>query len=318
MSAGMRRFLIRRLLQVPLVLFLVSVIIFLLIHVPEGGPADLLAAKGAEETMIAEFKETYNLNEPLYVQYLTWVQSVLSGSLGQSIQKSRPVSGMIANRLPVTMSLAFGSTVLAVAIALPAGYISAVERSTWKDDVATVVAFLGISIPNFLLGILLIRFVSLELNLLPITGEVDPFGTPIESIRVLLLPSIALGTAMAAQITRICRSAILEELSAEYVQVSRAKGLSEAVVNRYIVFRNALIPVITIVALQFGYVVGATVIVEEVFALPGLGRLFVQAIGQRDYPVVQAIVLFYAAVFVTVNLAADLLYGYVDPRIRQG
>jgi peptide/nickel transport system permease protein len=220
-------------------------------------------------------------------------------------------------RLPVTFALAFGAITLSVSIALPAGYISAVNQYSWKDHVATLFAFLGLSIPNFFLGILLIQVLALHFGLLPITGT-NIFETPMKAIRILTMPVIALGTALAAQTTRLLRSSMLDAFSQEYVRVARAKGMSQKIVNRYIVFKNALIPVITIVALQFGFLLGGTVVIEEVFALPGLGRLMLTAVSNRDLPVMQATVLFFTLVFVTVNLVADILYAYIDPRIKYG
>jgi peptide/nickel transport system permease protein len=224
---------------------------------------------------------------------------------------------MLINRLPVTFALATGSIIVSVSIALPAGYMSAVNQYSWKDHLSTIFAFLGLSIPNFFLAIILIQIFSVNLGWLPITST-DIFQGPITAIRILILPVIALGTALAAQTMRLLRSSMLEAFSEEYVRVARAKGLPQKMVNRYIVFKNALIPVITIVALQFGFLLGGTVVIEEVFALPGLGRLMLTSVSNRDLPVLQATLLFFTLVFITVNLIADLLYAYVDPRIKYG
>lgn len=317
MDRGLRNYVVQRTLQIPVVLFIISVVVFGVIHLPRGGPIELVAGR-ATDAIVADLRAQYHLDEPLYIQYFLWLEQLASGSLGESIIARQPVLDMIASRLPVTLFLAFSSSVLAVLIALPTGYISAVEQYSWKDHVATILAFIGLSIPNFFLGILLITVFSVELGWLPITPGRDPFATLVKTVQVFAMPTVALGTAMSAQTTRILRSSMLDVYSENYVQVARAKGLPQKVVNRTIVFKNALIPVITVVALQMGYALGATVIVEEVFALPGLGRLMVQSVLKRDFPVIQAIVLFYAVVYLLLNFTADVLYGVIDPRIRYG
>ncbi|WP_124195535.1 ABC transporter permease [Natrarchaeobius chitinivorans] len=317
MDSDLRDFILRRVVQIPVVLFLVSVIVFYIIHLPEGGPEALLSGQAGDEA-IREFRDRYNLNEPLYVQYLLWIQGILTGSLGTSITTNQPVASLIASRLPVTLMLGFFSVAISVMIAVPAGYISAVEQYTWKDHTATVLAFVGLSIPNFFLAILLIKLFSVELGWLPITASGQMFSDWSLTLKSMVLPSLALGTALAAHVTRILRSSMLDIYSEEYVHVARAKGLPEKMVNRSIVFKNALIPVITIVMLQMGYVLGATVIIEEVFAMPGLGRLMLNSVVGRDYPVMQAVVLLYATAYLVFNLIADVAYGLVDPRIKYG
>lgn len=317
MDKELRNYLVRRTMQMPVVLFLVSIAVFGAIHVPRGGPIELIAGR-ATDTMINQLRDQYHLNEPLYVQYGLWLQSVLSGSLGESITRPQTVNELLVSRLPVTLFLAFTSSMLAVLIAIPAGYISAVDQYSWKDNVATLVAFIGLSIPNFFLAVLLIKLFSVELGWLPIIVGNDPWGGPVEVVTSFALPTIALGTAMAAQTTRILRSSMLDIYSENYVQVARAKGLTTRTINRSIVFKNALIPVITVVALQMGYALGATVIIEEVFALPGLGRLVLNAVIERDFPIIQAGVMFYAVAYLLLNFTADVLYGFIDPRIRYG
>jgi peptide/nickel transport system permease protein len=317
MDSELRNYLIRRTLQIPFVLFIVSVVVFAVIHLPRGGPIELIAGR-ATDAIINDLRAQYHLDEPIYVQYWLWLEQLFSLSLGESIIARQPVTEMVASRLPVTVFLAFTSTVLAVLIALPAGYISAVEQYTWKDHVATVLAFIGLSIPNFFLGILLIKVFAVDLGVLPVIPDDDLFSSVSSAARLFAMPTVALGTALAAQTTRILRSSMLDVFSENYVQVARAKGLPRKVVNRSIVFKNALIPVITVVALQMGFALGATVIVEEVFALPGLGRLMVDSVIKRDFPVVQAIVMFYAVAYLLLNFTADVLYGFIDPRIRYG
>jgi len=317
MDNQLRTYVVRRTAQIPVVLFLVSIIVFGVIHLPRGGPVELIAGR-ATDAIIADLRDQYHLNEPLYVQYVLWLEQLSQGSLGTSIIARQPVTSMIASRLPVTLFLAFSSSVLAILIAIPAGYISAVEQYSWKDHLATILAFVGLSIPNFFLGVLLITVFGVKLGWLPITAGSDLFSGLEQTVKIFLMPTIALGTAMSAQTTRILRSSMLDVFSENYVQVARAKGLPQKVVNRSIVFKNALIPVITVVALQTGYALGATVIIEEVFALPGLGRLMVRSVLQRDFPVVQSIVLFYAIAYLLLNFTADILYGVIDPRIRYG
>lgn len=311
-------YIISRLAQVPIVLFLLSIIVFMLIHIPPGDPAQVLLGPYAPPESIEAFREAHNLDEPLHMQYLLWLQGVLTGSLGKSITSTRPVFDLIAGRLPVTITLMTTSLIVAVSIALPAGYISAVNQYEWKDHVATVFAFLGLSIPNFFLAILLIKFLAVEFNVLPISPSTNLFQDPVETAKVFIMPSLALGTALSAQTTRLLRSSMLEVFSQEYVRVARAKGLSKRAVNRYIVFRNALIPVITIVALQAGFLLGGTVVIEQVFALPGIGRLMFSSVTSNDFPVVQALVLFFGTMFIIINLVADILYVFIDPRIQYG
>jgi len=317
MNRQLRNYILRRLGQMPVVLIFVSIVVFYVIHLPQGGPLQLLAGR-ASEAQLEAFRNQYNLNEPLYVQYVLWVKGLLSGNLGQSLATSQSVGKMLVSHLPVTFVLAICSSLFALVIALPAGYISAVEQYNWKDNVATVAAFIGLSIPNFFLAILLIRFFAVDLGWLPVAADSRLFTEFGYTVKVFVLPIVSLGTALAAQTTRILRSSMLDIFSMEYVEVSRAKGLSEKVVNRGIVFKNALIPVITVVALQMGYVLGGTVVTEFVFSLPGLGTLMVQAVNRRDYPVMQTVVLLYALAFMLLNLSADVLYGYIDPRIRYG
>jgi len=315
MDRHLRNFVLRRLLQIPVVMFIVSIIVFYVIHLPQGGPEDLIAGRATEEAL-QNFKVQYQLDEPLYVQYLIWIKKLFSGSLGTSIYSQEPVSSIIISRVPVSVILGVLSVMLAVLIALPAGYISAVEQYTWKDHTATVLAFIGLSIPNFFLAIVLIRIFSVDLGLLPISVGGDLFVDWVETAKVFVLPTVSLGTALAAHTTRILRSSMLDVFSQDYVRVARTKGIPRGVVNRTIVFKNALIPVITIVALQMGYVLGATVVIEQVFALPGVGRLMLDSVLRRDYSVMQSVVLLYAFVFLMLNLTADVLYGFIDPRIR--
>lgn len=315
--ASNTEYVLNRLVQLPIVLFIVSVIVFLLIHIPPGDPARVVLGEYATQEAIEAFRQEHHLNEPLYTQYVLWLQDILSGSLGNSVTTGQPIGELIRARLPVTITLMITSLSLAVSISLIAGYVSAVNQYNWKDQVATVLAFIGLSIPNFFLAIILIRVLAVDLRLLPISANEQLFQDPVLTAKVFIMPSIALGTALAAQTTRLLRSEMLEIFSKEYVLVARAKGMPQKIVNRYIVFKNALTPVITIVALQTGTLLGGAVVIEEVFALPGIGRLLFEMVLRDDFPVIQILVLFFAVVFIATNLVADLLYGYIDPRIRR-
>jgi peptide/nickel transport system permease protein len=265
---------------------------------------------------VEQLRARYGLDEPLYVQYFSWMTNVLQLEFGESIVEGVPVSSLIMNKLPVSASLAVCSMIVSLTISVPAGIISAVEKDEWADTVARAFAFLGVSMPNFWLGILLILFVSVRLDLLPIYGYVSFTESPIGWLRHLILPSITLGTALAAIVTRIMRSSMLETLNEDYLKTARAKGVDERNVIVKHALRNALIPVTTIVGLQLGFLLGGSVLIEVVFALPGMGQLVVNSIFNRDFPVVQSAVLIYALIFVLVNLGVDLLYALIDPRIK--
>jgi peptide/nickel transport system permease protein len=241
--------------------------------------------------------------------------NLVHGDLGMSIAENLPVSTVILDRLPVTVQLSVAATLVSLLIALPAGVISALKKDTWMDNLARVFAFAGVALPNFWLGLLAIIVFGVVLQILPIFGYVSVFQDPWEGIRHLVLPAITLGTGLAAIVTRMTRSSLLEVLNMDYITTARSKGVPERTVTWRHALKNALIPIVTIVGLQFGYVLGGSVLTEIVFALPGLGRLMVDSIFKRDYPVVQATVLIYALIFVIVNLVVDLLYASLDPRI---
>lgn len=310
----------RRLLTVFLPTLLgISILVFGAMHLIPGNFVDIMLGLGADvsEERRAAIAASYGLDQPLPVQYAIWLSGAVRGDLGHSLRTGEPVSTVIRNRLPVTLELAALATLTSLLVAIPAGIISAGRRGGIVDAVARLTALIGLSIPNFLLGTLLILFVSLRWPVLPTTGFVPLGQGLLENLRSLALPTLSLGALLAASIMRMTRSALLEELRQEYLTVARAKGLSNRAVVLGHAVRNSLIPVITVVGIQTGYVLGGTVIIEQLFALPGVGRLALDAVLQRDYPLVQGTTLFIAACFVLVNLVTDLIYGLVDPRIRR-
>lgn len=315
----MLTFLLRRLLTVFLpTLFGVSLLVFGAMRMIPGDFVDILIGIGPDVS--AEQREriarSYGLDQPLPVQYVRWLGNSLRGDLGRSLRTGNPVAAEIAARLPATLELALLATVASLLLAIPAGILSALGRNGPLDLAFRLLALIGLSVPNFLLGTLLILFVATRWPVLPTTGFV-PLGDGLwPNLRSLILPAIALGALLAASIARMTRSALLEELGRDYLTVARAKGLSGRAVVLGHALRNALVPVVTVVGIQTGYVLGGTVIIEQLFAIPGVGRLALDAVLQRDYPLVQGTTLFIAAVFVAVNLATDLLYGLIDPRVR--
>lgn len=314
----MGAYVLQRLVSTIPVLFLVSVAVFSLIHLTPGDPVTIMLGEERNQEIIDATRRDLGLDQPVPIQYAAWLGRVLQGDLGRSIRSKQPVSDLIAQRLPATMQLAVFSIVLALAIALPAGIISAVKRGTALDVVATTVSLLGVAVPSFFLGILLIFVLSLQLRWLPPTGYISPFTDPAMNLKLMIMPAITLGAGAAAVITRIARSSLLEVLDQEYVRTARAKGLRESLVVQRHAVKNALIPVVTVTGLSAGHLLGGAVIVEQIFALPGVGRLAVENIFARDFPVVQGVVLLLAVIFLAVNFVVDLLYAALDPRIKYG
>lgn len=315
----MLSFLARRLVTVVLpTLFGVSLLVFCAMRLIPGDFVDVLLGVGADvpQEQRDRIARSYGLDRPLPVQYVRWLGNAVQGDLGSSLRSGRPVAAEIADRLPVTAELAALATLFSLALAIPAGMLSALRRNGPVDVLARVVALVGLSVPNFLLGTLLILFIALRWPVLPTNGFVPLSDGLWANVRTLILPALSLGALLAASIMRMTRSALLEELAREYLLVARAKGLGGRAVLLGHALRNALIPVVTVVGIQTGAVLGGTVIVEQLFALPGVGRLALDAVLERDYPLVQGTTLFVAAVFVGINLLTDLLYGLIDPRVR--
>lgn len=305
----MLRYLAHRLLYMVPVVWIVVSIVFLLIHIVPGDPVQQMLGEGAAATDIAAARHAYGLDAPLGQQYLHYWNGVLHGDLGRSIRYGQSVGSLVAARYPYTMQLTLAALFVAVLLALPAGVRSAQRRNQWDDRLLSVVSLFGLSFPNFALGPILILLFSIWLGWLPVSGS----GT----FAHLVLPAVTMGGALAAILTRMVRTSMLEELSQDYVRTARAKGLSENVVVYRHALRNALIPVITVLGLQFGALLAGAIVTETIFSWPGLGRLTIQAISNRDYYLVQGCILAIGATYVAVNFLTDLLYSAVNPRIRQ-
>jgi ABC-type dipeptide/oligopeptide/nickel transport system permease component len=304
----MLRFLVRRLLLTIPVLLGVATLVFSLIHLVPGDPVQAMLGDSATPQDVAETRARLGLDRPLYVQYGAFLRGVASGNLGTSLRTNQPVTQAIAERLPATFELALAAMVVAVAIAIPLGILAAVRARTSVDYAATTLALVGISIPNFWLGPLMAIVFSVVLGWLPVSGR----GTPAH----LVLPAITLGAPLAAVLARMTRASVIEELRELYVLAARARGVSAARAIVHHAFRNSLIPIVTVIGLQFGAVLTGAVITETIFAWPGVGRLLIQSISFRDYPLVQGCILLIAGTYVSMNLLTDLLYGLLDPRIR--
>ncbi len=300
-------YLFRRLAQSVLVLLGVSFVVFFILYLT-GDPALVLLPPDATAEDVRAFRARMGFNDPFIVQYGRFLGGALRGDFGQSVRHGEPAFGLVLERLPATFELSGAALLVALLLAIPAGVVSAVRRNTATDYVATVVALLGQSMPTFWLGIMLILIFSVQFNVLPSSGR--------GGLEHLVLPAVTLGLFTTARITRLTRSGMLEVLNQDYIRTARAKGVSGQPVVWKHAFKNAAIPIVTIVGIELGTLLGGSVITETIFAWPGVGRLSVQAIYNRDYPVVQAAVFLLASTFVLVNLVVDLLYTYLDPRIR--
>lgn len=310
--------LLKRVGQVLPTLFILSILIFGLQQLMPGDPALILAGEErGDPQVLAQIRAELRLDRPIYEQYLYWIGNVLTGDFGFSWRIRMPVSQLILDKLPVTAQLAAMSFIIAVLIGVPAGIISAVKRDRPADWVANGVALFGISTPNFWLGIMMILFFSVELGWLPPSGYVPLTEDVWQSIATTIMPAFVLGTGVASVLMRHTRAAMLTALSQDYVRTARAKGLRERVVVWKHALRNALIPVVTLGAIEFGRLLAGAVLTEQVFTIPGFGKLIVDAVFNRDYPVVQGVVLATALIFVLLSLVADLLYMAINPRLRQ-
>jgi peptide/nickel transport system permease protein len=330
------RFAVRRLILLVPILIGLSILVFLWIRALPGGPAAAILGERATPEAIEQVNKQYGLDQPVYVQYLKYVRSLLRGDLGTSINSRRPVSEEIGRRFPATVELALAAMILAVAVGIPLGFVAAKRHGSWIDHSSLVGSLLGISIPVFFLGIVLKYVFSVQLGLLPTVGRIDVridaehptnfyildailtlnFEALYSSVEHLILPAIALASIPLAIIARITRASVLDVQNEDYVRTARAKGLDPSVVDRRHVLRNALLPITTIIGLQVGILLSGAVLTETVFAWPGMGTWLVDAIDNRDFPVLQGGILFLAVVFVLVNLVVDVSYGYINPRIR--
>jgi len=313
----MTSYLVKRLLSVLPTLLLVSMLIFGLQQLLPGDPAKILAGEEQDPNVVAYLTAKLHLDEPLPVRYGYWIAGVVQGDLGESVRTQLPVLSLILQKLPVTAELAFLAMCVAVLIGIPAGIASAVGRGTVWDYVANVFALWGLSTPNFWLGILMIMLFSVHLGWLPASGFVSPTEDLLGNLASMAMPAFVLGNAIAAVLMRHTRSAMLQVMQSDYVRTARAKGLDERTVILKHALRNALTPIITLGALEFGTLLSGAVLTEQVFTIPGFGKLILDAVFNRDYAVVQGVVLFTATTYIMLNLMADMAYFWVNPRLRR-
>jgi peptide/nickel transport system permease protein len=305
----------RALAAIPM-LFLMSLVVFAIVYLIPGDPVDAMLGQDAEQSAREALRRELGLNQPLWRQYVSWLARVAHGDLGRSLRAQQPVRVLIIEKLPATLLLTTTAAVIAILIAFPAGVVAAVKRNTMIDVLATIGALLGVSIPSFWSGIMLILIFSLTLGWLPAMGYASITVDPVAAVRSLILPALTLGSVMAGSVTRQVRAQLLQELGRDYVRTARSKGLREpGVVVRH-ALRNSLIPAVTVLGVQFSILLGGALITEQIFAWPGVGQLAVNAILNRDYPVLQGVILTVALLVTLVNLIVDALYVVLDPRIR--
>ncbi|QCI64220.1 ABC transporter permease [Phreatobacter stygius] len=306
----------KRILQLIPTLFFVSVIIFLLQQLLPGDPALVMAGEEKDPLVIEQIRQRYRLDQPLPIQYLAWIGGVFSGDLGESMRLKEPVLRLVAQKLPVTVQLAVMAMLFTLAIGIPAGIVSAVKKNTVWDYAVNVIALWGISTPNFWLGIMMIFLFSVQLGWLPASGYVSPFEDFWGSMAATVMPAFVLGNSFAGVLMRHTRAAMLQALESDYVRTARAKGLAEERVILKHALRNALTPIITLGALEFGTLLSGAVLTEQIFSVPGFGKLIVDAVFNRDYAVVQGVVLVTATTYIVLNLLADIGYIFANPRLR--
>lgn len=307
---------LRRLVAFVPTLFAISILVFSLLYFVPGDPAQMILGVDATPTAIAALQEDMGLNRPFVPRLVGWFGNALRGDLGRSYYLDRSVVEAITERVPVTLQLTGFALLFAIAIGVPAGIVASVQQNTWIDAVVMGGAMLGLAVPGFLLGLLMIFFIALPTGWFPTGGHVPLLEDPLGSIRSLMLPALALGLAQASLIARMTRSSMLEVMRLDYVRTARAKGLREAtVVNRH-VLGNSLIPILTVIGLVAGVLLGGAIAIETVFTLPGVGRLVISAVKRRDYPLIQGVILFITFSYLTINLLVDLLYVVVNPKLR--
>ena len=306
----------RRLLWTIPILFGTAVIVFLILRLVPGDPAAAILGANATTAQVCQVRIELGLNKPIYTQFASWLGGVLHGSFGQDYVNDQSITAEIGSRLPVTLELACFAFVLAAVVAIPAGVLAAVWRDSWLDRCVKAFSVLGIAVPDFVLGILAILLFSLTLGVVPSSGFVPLSASLGGNLRSLILPAAALAAGLAGVLTRVTRAAMLDILQADYIRLARANGMAPgSIVFRY-ALRNAAIPIVTVAGMQAGYLLGGTVVVEQLFAIPGIGQLIVQAMLNRDYPVVQACVLIFVVAFILVNLVSDVTYALLNPRLR--
>lgn len=309
------RYLASRILWAIPVLVGASVVTFAIMHIAPGDPARFILGPRATPERVVELRQQMGLNRPVHIQYLDFVSSAVRGDFGQSLQSNQSVTSMILQRIPYTAQLSVAGLLIAIVVSFPVGVIGAVREGGFADHASRVGALVGISTPNFWLGLLLILTVAVPLDAFPIFGMTLITEDPIDGITSTLLPAIALGTAQAALLTRLLRGGMLDELQSGYVRTAKAYGIDRREITYVYVLKNAILPTITVIGLQLGSLLGGAVIVEQVFGIPGIGRMAVSAIFGKDYPVIQGVTMLVAIVFVFANLLVDLLYARLDPRI---
>ncbi|HVX30422.1 MAG TPA: ABC transporter permease [Nitrolancea sp.] len=314
----MGAYIVRRLIQSAVLVFLVASFMAIFIQLLPGDPAYTILGDKANPDSIAAVREKLGLNRPIYVQYVDWISHVARGDFGESLISDRPILNDLAKRLPRTIELIVASLVLAILVGIPAGVVAASYRNRLPDVLVSLVSLLGVSTPVFVSGTLLLLVFGVRWQILPATGYVSITDSPLGHLKHLLMPAVTLALLEAAVILRMTRSSLLEVLGEDYVRTARAKGLGQRVVLYQHALRNALIPVVTIIGIQAGTLLGGTVIVEYIFNWPGISTYLLAAINQRDYPVIQAIIVIIATLFVLLNLATDLIYAAIDPRIKYG
>ena len=312
----MYTYIARRLIHTAFILFVLSILVFVAIHAIPGSIVNILLGIEATPESVAALEKSMGLDKPVYVQYVKWLSHIVQGNLGDSLRTGRPVLGEILYRLPVTLQVIFHAMIISLFIAIPVGIVSAVKQNSWFDHILRPLSIVGLSVPTFWWGILFIILISYYIPSFYSGGYVSIFKDFWGNFKAIFPPSLALGIAMAAVVTRFTRSSLIEVLQEDYIVTARAKGLAEVLVVGKHGLRNSLINVLTIVGLQAGSLLAGAVLVEAVFYLPGVGRLALDAVYQRDYPMVQGSILVISFLFVMVNLVVDLLYGLLDPRIR--
>jgi peptide/nickel transport system permease protein len=315
----MWRYLAQRLAQVPLVLVVVTLMIFLIVRATPGDPVQIMLGMQTSPEAAAAIREEFRLDQPIFMQYLLWVFDLLQGDLGRSIRLNTPVVDLLAERFPVSLRLAAAAMVFAIAVSIPLGILAALKRNTWVDYLCTGYTLAGFAIPNFALALILIYVFSIQLEWFPITGigtQQSASGSILDAARPYVLPAVALGTLQVAVLTRLLRSSMIDVLSQDYIRTARAKGLFSPTILFVHALKNAMIPYVTMVAIQLGYLIGIQVTIEYIFAIPGMGSAVLSAVVNRDFPVVQGFTLVVAAFFLLANIVADLLYSVLDPRIR--
>lgn len=312
----MANYIIKRLVSVIPVLFIVSIVVFLIIHLTPGDPASVMLGDQASEEDLEVVREQLGLNQPIYIQYFSWITSVFRGDFGFSYFMNEPVLYSIYEHLQPTLSLSILAEIFAVILAIPFGIIAAKRKGSIVDQSLMGFSLFGISVPSFLLGLILILVFGVKFPLLPVAGFVPISEGLVEHIRYLILPAIALGTMQAALIARMTRASMIEIYELNFVKAIRAKGVKEVVLTLKHVFRNALIPIITVIGQTLGTLIAGAAVIETVFNIPGIGQLILNSVERRDYAVIQGSILFITCVYIFINLVIDLLYGLIDPRVR--